>query len=85
MQARSTVKGILLDSSGQPVSNAIVMIAEGDSDFNDIASVSNDKGEFYISNVTIPGEYVLQIKGTNRQIRKQVNLLSKDTVVKITF
>ena len=85
MEARSTVKGILLDSSGRPVSDAIVMIAAGDSDFNDIASVSNDKGEFYISNVSIPGQYVLQIKSSNQQIRKQVNLLSKYTVVKITL
>jgi hypothetical protein len=85
METRGSVKGILQDESGKPVRDAIVMIVDGSSDFNDIASVSNDEGEFYISNVVIPGSYVLQIQGNDQQKRKKVNLLSTDTVIKITY
>ena len=82
---RGTVKGILTDQTGKPVNDAIVMIVDGSSDFNDMASVSNDNGEFYISNVVIPGRYVLQIQGNNQKKNKEVNLQSKDSVVRITF
>lgn len=85
METRGSVKGILQDESGNPVRDAIVMIIDGSSDFNDMASVSNDEGEFYISNVVIPGRYVLQIQGNDQQKRKEVNLSSKDTVIKITY
>ncbi|HVE62119.1 MAG: carboxypeptidase-like regulatory domain-containing protein [Chitinophagaceae bacterium] len=85
METRGSVKGILQDESGKPVQDAIVMIVDGPSDFNDIASVSNEKGEFYISNVVIPGRYVLQIQGNDQQKRKEVNLSSTDSVIKITY
>ncbi len=85
METRGSVKGILKDESGKPVRDAIVMIVDGSSDFNDMASVSNDEGEFYISNVVIPGRYVLQIQGNDQQKRKEVNLSSTDTVIKITY
>jgi hypothetical protein len=80
-----TVKGILSDQSGRPVSDAIVMIVDGSSDFNDIASVSNEKGEFYISNVAVPGRYVLQIQNGGNQMKKEVQLTSSDSTVRITF
>lgn len=85
METRGTVKGVLQDQSGKPVRDAIVMIVDGSSDFNDMASVSNDNGEFYISNVVIPGRYVLQIQGNNQHKRKEVNLASADSVVRITY
>ncbi|MDB5191871.1 MAG: hypothetical protein JWQ96_1434 [Segetibacter sp.] len=85
METRGTVKGILHDSSGTPIPHAIVMIVDGPSDFNDMASVSNDNGEFYISNVVIPGRYVLQIQENNQQKRKEVNLSSADSEVNITY
>ena len=85
MDARGTVKGILQDQSGKPIRDAIVMIVDGSSEFNDMASVSNDEGEFYISNVAIPGRYVLQIQSNGQQKRKEVNLSSKDTVIKVGF
>ena len=85
MEARGTVKGILQDQSGKPIGEAIVMIVDGSSEFNDMASVSNDAGEFYISNVAIPGRYVLQIQSNDQQKRKEVNLSSKDTAIKIIF
>lgn len=85
METRGTVKGILRDETGKPVSGAIVMIVSGTSEFNDLASVSGDNGEFQLSNIVIPGSYVLQIQNNNQQKRKEVNLQSKDTIIRITF
>jgi hypothetical protein len=85
METRGTVKGILTDEAGKPVNDAIVMIVDGSSEFNDMASVSNDKGEFYLSNVAIPGRYVLQIQSNSNKINKEVNLQSKDSVIKVNF
>lgn len=48
MQTRSSVKGIVYDTAGMPVENATVMIIDGADDFEDIASISNEKGEFFI-------------------------------------
>jgi hypothetical protein len=80
-----SVKGILSDSAGSPVEDAVVMIVEGPGDFNDIASVSNENGEFYMSNIEIPGQYVLQIRRNDSMIKKQVNVQSKDSVLKINL
>jgi hypothetical protein len=85
METRGTVKGILLDQSGKPVNDAVVMIASGSSTFNDIASVSNESGEFRLSNVVIPGKYVLQIQNNGQQKRKEVDIQNKDSVISITF
>ncbi|MCW3109323.1 MAG: hypothetical protein JWQ09_3829 [Segetibacter sp.] len=85
METRGTVKGLLHDQSGKPVSDAIVMIVSGSSEFNDIASVSNDNGEFKLSNVVIPGNYVLQIQNNGQQKRKEVDLQNKDSIINITF
>jgi hypothetical protein len=85
METRGTVKGILTDSSGKPVNDAVVMIVDGSSEFNDIASVSNDKGEFYLSNIALPGRYVLQIQDNSHKVNKEVNLQSKDSVIRVSF
>ncbi len=85
METRETVKGILLDQSGKPVNDAVVMITSGTGEFNDIASVSGDSGEFRLSNVVIPGKYVLQIQNNGQQKRKEVDIKNKDSVISITF
>lgn len=85
METRKTIKGILTDKEGKPVADAVVMIVNGSSDFNDIASVSSDSGEFYISNVVVPGNYVLQINGNNQTLQKEVNLTDQDTTVSVSF
>lgn len=77
METRSSVRGVLRDASGRPVKEATVMITGGSHEFNDMASITNDSGEFHLSNVVIPGEYTLQIEGNGQSITKQVNL--KDT------
>ena len=85
METKATVKGILHDQSGKPINDAIVMIVSGPGEFNDLASVSNENGEFKLPNVVIPGNYVLQIQNDGQQKTKQVNFQNKDTIINITF
>jgi hypothetical protein len=82
---RGTVKGIITDSSGAPVADAVVMIVSGTTDFNDIASISSENGEFYMSNIGIPGTYVLQVQRNGNLLKKQVNIQSTDSIVRIRF
>jgi hypothetical protein len=85
MQSKGTVKGILQDSAGRPVADAIIMIVDGTAATNDIASVSNEKGEFFISNVVLPGRYVLQIQNNSQQKQHEVNLSANDSTIRVTF
>lgn len=85
MQTKGTVKGIVHDQSGKPLNDAIVLIVSGSSEFNDIASVSNENGEFHLSNITIPGKYVLQIQKDGQQKNKEVDIQHKDLQIEITF
>lgn len=84
METRSSVKGILRDSTGSPVKDAVVMIADGSHEFTDMASVTNDSGEFYLSNIVVPGRYVLQINSNNGSKSKEVNLTNND-IIQIEF
>ncbi len=85
METHGSVKGILKDTSGHPVANAIVMIKEGNHEFNDIASVSNGQGEFFVSNIVIPGRYTLQVQHDSGSFTKEINVQSADTVITINF
>ncbi|HVF96129.1 MAG TPA: carboxypeptidase-like regulatory domain-containing protein [Flavisolibacter sp.] len=84
MEKRSSVKGILRDASGQPVKEAVVMITDGSHEFNDMASVTNDSGEFYLSNVVVPGRYTLQIAGPAQTVTKEVSV-TDSSAINITF
>jgi len=83
MNTTYSVKGILQTANHQPVENAIVMITEGDYEFPDIASVSNEKGEFYLSNIHLPGNYTLQIKNDDTSFKKKFFITEKDTVLQV--
>ena len=85
METRASIKGILQDQSGKAIEDAVVMIVNGSHDFTDIASVSNEKGEFYISNIVVPGKYILQIQSTQGMRKKEVDIKNKDTVLNLTF
>ncbi|WP_162944887.1 carboxypeptidase-like regulatory domain-containing protein [Flavisolibacter nicotianae] len=80
METRTTVKGILHDASGRPVSNAIVMIAQGSHSHHDIASVTNDSGEFYLSDIVVPGDYVLLIKTDSGSKQQPVSLSGNEQI-----
>lgn len=85
MEKRGSVKGILKNAAGRVVEDAIVMIKDGDHSFNDIASVSNEKGEFYVSGIVIPGNYTLQVDYNGNSFTRLVNIQTADTVLMINF
>jgi Carboxypeptidase regulatory-like domain len=85
MPTRSSVKGIVENHTGQPIEGAVVMIKEGTYEFNDMASVSNEKGEFFVSNIVIPGRYVLQIEHNSNSVTKEINVQSADSIIKVVF
>ena len=79
-----SVKGVLHNSSGQPLSDAIVMIAAGPNSHQDIASVTNDSGEFYLSNIIVPGHYTLQIQSGSGSVQKEVDVNAGE-VIQLTY
>ncbi len=85
MPVSSSVKGIVQNKAGRPVAGAIVMITKGSHGFNDMASVSNEQGEFFLSNIVIPGQYVLQIQHDNGSVTKTINVQSADSSITIIF
>ena len=85
METRGSIKGVLKNKAGIPVADAIVMIREGNHEFNDVASVSNTDGEFFVSGIVIPGTYILQIQHDSGSFTKEINVTSADTVLSISF
>ncbi len=85
MQTTGSVKGILKNKQGMPVADAAVMIKEGSHEFNDMASVSNGQGEFFVSGIVIPGRYVLQIEHSSGTTVKEINVQSNDTLIVINL
>jgi len=50
-----------------------------------MASVSNSMGEFWVSNIVIPGSYTLQVQHVTGTITKEINVESADSVIEISF
>lgn len=80
MQTAKSIKGILQDSRGKPVANAVIMIIDAPQEFTDIASVSNERGEFSLQETT-PGKYTIQIKHANELVNKEVIIKPNDTMI----
>jgi hypothetical protein len=80
MENRLSVKGVLQDSSGQPIRDAAVMITDGTHEFTDMASMTNDSGEFYLPNIVVPGKYTLQIEANNQSQKKEIDVTGKETI-----
>ncbi len=85
MATTGTVKGVLLDQSGQPVPNAVIMVAGGTGSFTDMASITNDSGEFYLSNLSLPGSYSLQIQSGGDSVHKQVQLSAPSDTIRLVY
>jgi Carboxypeptidase regulatory-like domain len=80
METAKSIKAILKDSSGKPVANAVIMIIDAPQEFNDIASVSNERGEFSLLD-SKPGKYTIQINHDNILVNKEVVIKPNDTTV----
>ncbi len=84
MSTNASINGMVFEAaSGKPVPNAIIMITGGTHEHPDIASQSDDDGQFALPSLEIPGTYNLLIQ--NNDVRKEltINIDSKDTVLKI--
>lgn len=85
MTAGSTtsVRGVVYKSAtGTPVEGAIVMIAEGSYQHSDMASQTDEQGNFSLPNIQVPGTYTLLINYNNESKRVTLNI-TKDSVLKI--
>lgn len=80
MQTAKSIKGILLDSSGKPAANAVIMVIDAPQEFSDIASVSNEHGEFSLLD-SKPGKYTIQINHDNILVNKEVIIKPNDTTI----
>ena len=84
MNTNASINGKVFNAaSGQPVPNAIIMITGGTHDHPDIASQSDDEGNFALPSLEIPGTYNLLIN--NNDVRKELTIQidNKDTVLQI--
>ncbi len=54
------IQGIVVNSFGQPVKDAVVYIVDGPTPFPDIAAVTSEDGSFHLSGLS-KGAYQLQI------------------------
>jgi hypothetical protein len=80
MTTQKSVKGIMLDQAGSPVEDAIVMLTGNSGSSPDIAGSSNEKGEFYLDNLKLPGTYAIQINRNGTLMTKTITLSESDTV-----
>ncbi len=69
-------------ATGKPVEGAIVMIAEGSYQHSDMASQTDEQGNFSLPNIQVPGTYTLLINYNNESKRVTLNI-TKDSVLKI--
>lgn len=78
-----SVRGVLYKAAtGQPVEGAIVMIAEGAYEHQDIAAQSDAQGSFYLPEIQVPGTYTLLINYSDQSRRITVNITT-DSVLRI--
>lgn len=85
METPTSVKGYVRDNAGNPIADAIVMVAESEHDVPDIAAVTNEDGSFFLSNIYVPGRYVLQIRNNDQSRKKEVMIQSKDSPIVIKW
>ena len=85
MENRNTVKGIFRNSFSKPVEGVIVNVIIGSHEFDSIPSVSNEKGEFYVSDIVIPGTYTLEMVYNEKKFTREINVQSDDSIITINF
>jgi hypothetical protein len=81
MPIKKSIKGVAVDSNGIPMRDATVMIVDGSHTFTDMASLTNDKGEFYLDNVMLPGSYTIQVMHNGVSVRSTFSLSDTDTEI----
>jgi Carboxypeptidase regulatory-like domain len=79
MTTTKSIKGTLYNQQGKPVTDAVIMITGGSHSFMDIAAVSNERGEFFLDNLSVPGEYSIQVNWEGELFNKNIRLKETDT------
>jgi hypothetical protein len=51
----------IVNSNNEPIVDAIVMVLNGSGSFSEMAAVTNEDGIAGLNNVTVPGDYRVQI------------------------
>lgn len=83
MTTTKSVQGILYTAAtGKPVEGAMVMIADGTYEHQDIASQSDAAGVFYLPEIRVPGTYTLLIHYNDQSKTVTVNITA-GSVLKI--
>jgi hypothetical protein len=85
MPITKSVKGTVYNLQGKPLTDAVVMITAGSHSFQDIACLSNEKGEFYLDNLILPGNYTIQINWQGASVNKTINLKETDSIFTVHF
>jgi hypothetical protein len=80
MPIKKSVKGIVYDKLGRPAADAVIMITGSSHSLPDIASSSDEKGQFYLDNLELPGSYTILINYEGTGTRKTISLNEADTV-----
>jgi hypothetical protein len=79
----TSVRGVVYKSTtGAPVEGAIIMITEGSYQHSDMASQTDEQGNFSLPNIQVPGTYTLLINYGSGSKRVTMNI-TKDSVLKI--
>jgi hypothetical protein len=85
MTTKRSVRGTVYDRQGRPASDAVIMITGGPSGMRDMASMSDANGQFYLDDLSVPGNYTLQVNWQGSNIEKAVSLAQNDTAFTITL
>ncbi len=60
MSHNTEIKGKVINSAGQPIANAVVLIKKGPALYQDIAILTNDEGLFHLQDLA-SGTYTLRV------------------------
>lgn len=85
MTTIKSIKGTAYNQQGKPITDAVVMITAGSHPFQDMAGISNQKGEFYLDNLTLPGTYTIQVNTGDATVTRTINLKETDSAFIVHF
>ncbi|MFT3935334.1 MAG: carboxypeptidase-like regulatory domain-containing protein [Chitinophagaceae bacterium] len=80
MPVKKSIKGILIDQQGKPVFDAVITVAGSAQSLPDIASSTDEKGQFFIDNLQLPGSYTILINYMGESTSKVISLREADSV-----
>lgn len=85
MTETKSIKGIVHSAdSGKPLEGLIVMITGGSYEYPDMASQTDEQGEFHLPEIKIPGTYNLLLRHGDQSKTIEVHL-NRDSVISIIF